>query len=538
MTKPTLTGEPALTAGLRVGIGIILSKVNDGTADVEMQTGLAVDAGDRTDLPDDGAPADTPVEPSVSPTVPTQQQARRKQRVTRWDRPPEPHDWRFFVGHLGRILIVTGLMMFLFVAYQLWGTGIETSRAQNKLDDQFQVLVAAESVADIERPPNIVTDDGVVVDPTSTGAAFQALPLPSQTIEDIGEDIVDDIGDATADDADVDSGAEPPNAATPYETIVPAAEQNLPPYVRGDVLGRIEIPNIGVDFLFVPGVSHEDLKAGVGHFPDTPLPGQLGNSALAGHRTTYKAPFGNLDKVNTGEDIVITLPGATYTYVVTGTTVVDPSDYWVISNSDPNLATLTLITCTPKRTSAQRLVVFAELDPTRSGPVGQATLPQLDDPQAGVLPDEPPVADTVATAPSTSAPSTTANASAPVTTIDRADRAPATTSTPAGVAVGEATPATTAVTAAPETTSVAGPTDDRSGPTEGDAFSGGWFDDTAAWPHIVGWGALLAMIAIGANRISRKTRHDSIGILAGIVPFTVCLYFFFENVNRLLPPGL
>jgi sortase A len=507
-----------------------------------MATGLATDAGDRPDLPGDGAPAGETVEPSDSPIVPIQPQARRKQRVTRWDRPPEPHDWRFFVGHLGRILIATGLMMFLFVAYQLWGTGIETTRAQNKLDDQFQVLVAAESVADIERPPNIVTDDGVVVDPTSDGAAFQALPLPSQTIEDTSEDTSDatseDIVDATGDDTSADLGAEPPAPATPYGTIVPAAEQNLPPYVRGDVLGRIEIPNIGVDFLFVPGVSHEDLKAGVGHFPDTPLPGQLGNSALAGHRTTYKAPFGNLDKVNPGEDIVITLPGETYTYVITGTTVVDPSDYWVISNSDPNLATLTLITCTPKRTSERRLVVFAELDPTRSGPVGQATLPQLDDPQAGVLPDEPPVASTVATAPPTNAPtSTIASASAPVTTVDRDDSAPATASTLAGVAVGEATPATTAVTA-PTATTVAEPIDGSSAPTEGDAFSGSWFDDTAAWPHIVGWGVLLTIIAIGANRISRKTRHDSVGILAGIVPFTVCLYFFFENVNRLLPPGL
>ncbi len=457
--------------------------------------------------------------------------------MSKWDRPPEPHDWRFFVGHLGRVLITTGLMMFLFVAYQLWGTGIQTARAQNKLDDQFQELVAAESVTDVERTPNIVTDDGVVVDPTSNGAAFQVLPFPRQTIDDsAGEGSGGDVsaGDDSGDGAGDDSGAEPPPPTTPYETVVPAAEQNLPEYVRGEVLGRIEIPNIGVNFLFVPGVNHEDLKAGVGHFPDTELPGQLGNSALAGHRTTYKAPFGNLDKVNPGEDIVITMNnGEQYTYVITGTTVVNPSDYWVISNEDPNLATLTLITCTPKATSAQRLVVFAELDPTRSGLVGQATIPQLDDPQASVLPDEPPAATTTAAAPATTAPSSTAaSTSAPRTTFA------STTDDPTAV---EAAPvATSPEIIAPATTvaSAVNGVDDSAAPAEGDAFSGSWFDDTAAWPHIAGWGALLSVIAIGAYLISRRTRHDSIGFAAGVVPFTLCLYFFFENVNRLLPPGL
>src|SRR5690606_17335988 len=67
---------------------------------------------------------------------------RGPRRVTRWDRPPDPHDWRFFVGWLGRILIVLGLLMFLFVAYQLWGTGIETARAQNRPEDRFEQLLA------------------------------------------------------------------------------------------------------------------------------------------------------------------------------------------------------------------------------------------------------------------------------------------------------------------------------------------------------------------------------------------------------------
>ena len=491
--------------------------------DVESESSAAIEANDAA-----ASFGDTPVETRVDEQqvetvapMHLSRRARRQQRVSKWDRPPQPHDWRFFVGHLGRILITTGLMMFLFVAYQLWGTGIETARAQNKLDDQFQQVVAQvvaeESGPDVERAPNIVTDDGLVVDPTSVGAAFQALPFPNQIVDE--------------------SGTEGP--ATPYETIVPAEDQNLPEVKPNGLLGKIQIPTIGVDFYFVSGVTHEALKSGVGYFDDTPLPGQLGNSALAGHRTTYKAPFGDLDEVNVGDDIVITLTNdEVYTYVATGITIVNPTDYWVISDSDPNLATLTLITCTPKATSKQRLVVFAELDPTRSGLVGQATIPQFDELQSNVLPDEPPA--TSAAAPTTAAVTASSAATTTISPVNTTDSAGTAASTAETVVEGALPAATVPTSAAPATTiaPALADTDDTSAPGEGDAFSGSWFDDTAAWPHIAGWGALLSIIAIGAYLISRKTRHDSIGLLVGIVPFTVVLYFFFENVNRLLPPGL
>lgn len=392
--------------------------------------------------------------------------------------------------------------MFGFVAYQLWGTGVETARAQNKLDDQFSELVAEQAVEPDEKTVsvrNIVTDDGIVDDPTGDGVTYRALPLPLE--------------------ADRSSGPPP---TTIYEEIIPAAEQNLPDVIRGTVLGRIEIPVIGVDFKFVPGVTSDDLKLGVGHFPDTPLPGQLGNSALAGHRTTYKAPFARLDEVTIGDDIVVTLNnGEMFTYVVTGTTVVNPEDYWVIAESDPNRATLTLITCTPEFTSLQRLVAFAELDPSRSGAVGQATVPLLDEPTNGLLPDEEPTvtptaeAPTVTTTPATTSVSTDTVTSATITSGNAVD-APVTTATTAPAAVVPA-----GVPAAP-----------------GEAFTGGWFDDTAAWPHIAGWGAALALIGIGVYLLSRKIRHYSVGILVGLAPFLFCLYFFYENVNRLLPPGI
>ena len=71
-----------------------------------------------------------------------------------------------------------------------------------------------------------------------------------------------------------------------------------------------------------------------------------------------------------------------------------------------------------------------------------------------------------------------------------------------------------------------------------DAFAEGWFSDPAAIPHVAFWGVLLALIGLGAWLLSRRVRHDSVGLLVGILPFAVALYFFFQNVNRLLPPNL
>ena len=70
-----------------------------------------------------------------------------------------------------------------------------------------------------------------------------------------------------------------------------------------------------------------------------------------------------------------------------------------------------------------------------------------------------------------------------------------------------------------------------------DAFGDGWFHDSGAWPQIALWGGALILIAIACRKISRHFRHDSIGIAVAVLPFVFCLYFFYQNVNRLLPPG-
>lgn len=117
----------------------------------------------------------------------------------------------------------------------------------------------------------------------------------------------------------------------------------------------------------VQGVSLGDLQRGPGHYPGTAMPGEDGNFAVAGHRTTYGAPFFNLDQLRRGDEVLVTArDGRRYTYRVHSSEIVLPSDTWVITpdplkrgkNARPML---TLTTCNPRFSNAQRLIVFAEL---------------------------------------------------------------------------------------------------------------------------------------------------------------------------------
>jgi sortase A len=249
-------------------------------------------------------------------------------------------------------------------------------------------------------------------------------------------------------------------------------------------------------------VSVNDLKKGPGHYPDTPLPGQLGNSAIAGHRTTYGAPFGNLDSLEPGDEIYITmLTGDRFVYEVTGSEVVEPSDYHVITDSDRTVATLTLTTCHPWGQATQRLIVYATLRPEESAPVGQATYYELESDTDEATHEEQ-------------------------TSFESGDEP----------TVTEASDTSTG--SAEESRDGGFSTTPPSGPTVDDAFAEGWFHDSDAWPHIIGWGLVLAAIAFVSRRVSRHFRRDLIGIGAAVIPFVVCLYFFYQNINRLLPPGL
>ncbi|HXY28128.1 MAG TPA: class E sortase, partial [Acidimicrobiales bacterium] len=124
-------------------------------------------------------------------------------------------------------------------------------------------------------------------------------------------------------------------------------------------IGEIRIPAIGLDQVVVEGTATADLRKGPGHYLGTPLPGQGGNAAIAGHRTTYGHPFYSLDALQVGDPIVLTTLQGVFVYDVTGSRVVSPSDTAVLDHASADLLTLT--TCNPRYSAATRLVVQAAL---------------------------------------------------------------------------------------------------------------------------------------------------------------------------------
>jgi sortase A len=219
---------------------------------------------------------------------------------------------RGFLSAAGRVLVTAGILLLLFVAYQLWGTGLLQARAQDNLRSQLE-----------------------------------------QTLDDAP-------GSATTTTA---PGT--PTTSSPT-TTAPSTAVEIPP--NGDPIGLIKIPRIGMSQVVVEGVDVDDLRKGPGHYPATPLPGQAGNAAIAGHRTTYGAPFGDLEDLVVGDKIQVTTVQGTFTYKVsTAPFVVSPDAGEVLQPTpDParpgtNLATLTLTTCHPKYSAAERLIVQASL---------------------------------------------------------------------------------------------------------------------------------------------------------------------------------
>jgi len=129
----------------------------------------------------------------------------------------------------------------------------------------------------------------------------------------------------------------------------------------GDPITKISIPAAGLKpTVVVEGTGASALRAGAGHYPNTPLPGEEGNVSIAGHRTTYGKPFANVDHLKPGDEILLETPVGKYTYKVSRDPfVVSPTDFSVIAQTPGK--TLTLTTCHPKGSARQRLIIKAEL---------------------------------------------------------------------------------------------------------------------------------------------------------------------------------
>ena len=217
---------------------------------------------------------------------------------------------RTVVRGIGRSLIALGLLILLFVVYQLWGTNLAESRSQDRLRSDF-LDVLAESTA----------------------------------------------------------------TTTPGAPTTTAAPRQQP---TGEAVAMIRIPKIGVEKAVVEGVSVSALKKGPGHYPTTPMPGQPGNAAIAGHRTTYGAPFFDLDELAPGDRVEVTTRQGEFTYRVRELRVVRPSQNEVLAPTEENLLTLT--TCEPQYSAARRLSVIAALtdEPVEAPPPPPA--PPVDEP--------------------------------------------------------------------------------------------------------------------------------------------------------------
>jgi sortase A len=201
---------------------------------------------------------------------------------------------------IGRVLLVLGVLVLLFIPYLLWGTGLTTARDQAALQSQFRAQLHRAG----EHP-----------------ATHPATAPPTHT---------------------------PPRVAP---TVAP------PPV--GGVVGTIDIPGIDLSMAIVEGTAAAQLSQGPGHYAGTPLPGEAGNVAIAGHRTTYLHPFYNLNELVAGSPVIITTLQGVFTYDVVSSQAVSPNDVAVVAPTATNQLTLT--TCNPRYSASQRLVVTATL---------------------------------------------------------------------------------------------------------------------------------------------------------------------------------
>lgn len=247
------------------------------------------------------------------------------------------------LGGLGRTLVTVGLLILFFVGYQLWGTGWFTARDQSRLKSDFRAALDARAAGATTKPSSTTTGSG----PRST------TTTPTRPVED-----------------------------SEIARILAGVKE-------GDPIGLMNLP--WGQYAIVEGTSRDDLKKGPGHYLNTPYPGQYGNAAIAGHRTTYLHPFLDLDTLKVGQTITIQMLWGTYTYrVMTPPTAVRPSDTYVAATANRTRpgtnqpdsrpiseAWLTLTTCNPKYSARERLIVQAQLVTAKSPkPVKYVPRPQ------------------------------------------------------------------------------------------------------------------------------------------------------------------
>ena len=207
----------------------------------------------------------------------------------------------FLLRALGELLMTMGIVVLLFAAYELWGTGLITDREQGRLAEALE----------------------------------QAWREPVRRADSSGLDPV--------------------------------------PVERGSGIAVMRIPALGPGWskVVVEGTAREELKKGPGRMAGTADFGEVGNTVVSGHRTTYGAPFLNLDRLVPGDAVLVETREAIHIYRMYGSEVVRPTDVAVAlpvprrPGATPTKSLLTLTTCNQKYSARERLIVYAELSETR-----------------------------------------------------------------------------------------------------------------------------------------------------------------------------
>lgn len=232
---------------------------------------------------------------------------------------------RGVVGGAGELSITLGTLLLLFVAWQLWWTDVAANRVQDRLaEDLVQDWAAGTS------------------------------PAP-------------------------DSGA-PVDVAVADDPVVPVAGTGP----EGTAFAVLRIPRFGPDYArpVLSGTSAAVLQEGLGHYTDTVGPGGVGNFAVAGHRTTYGAPLARIDELRTGDPVVVQTAEGYYTYRVTESVIVAPTQVEVVAAvpgdpaATPTEELITLTSCHPRYSARQRYIVHGELEsfqPASAGPPAALT---------------------------------------------------------------------------------------------------------------------------------------------------------------------
>jgi sortase A len=222
---------------------------------------------------------------------------------------------RWTLGVVGDLLVTAGVLLLLFVGWQLWWTDVTADRTQDA------------------------------------------------TVSTLTRDF----------------------AATP----APTSEQPAP-VALGEAFAILRIPRLGADYArpVLEGTGRATLEDGLGHYDGTAAPGAVGNFAIAGHRTTYGRPFHDIDRLRTGDTVVVETRAAYSVYAVKRHEIVAPSDVQVIApvpdkpGVKPTERWMTMTACHPKYSAAQRYIVFAQLVKTYARadglPVGTLAVPKGD----------------------------------------------------------------------------------------------------------------------------------------------------------------